>query len=58
MLRAERRRVLISEQGIDVGLQVHDLSQFLADKFARLFGIPPLFLWHIHSTLLRNKVIG
>ena len=36
-LRSERRGLVVSQQGVDVRLQVHDLHQFLADKLSGLF---------------------
>jgi hypothetical protein len=39
----------VSQQTVDVGLQIHDFQQFLADKLARLLGITPHFVGHAHG---------
>jgi len=48
MLRPERRGMVVSQQGVDVRLQFHDLDQFLADKLSGLFSVMPHFVRKAH----------
>src|SRR5271166_6413754 len=53
ILRPERRGMVVSQQGVDVRLQVHDLHQFLADNRSGLFSVKPHFVRNAHRNLHR-----
>ena len=47
-LGKNRRGMVVSQQSVDVCLQIHDLHQFLADKLSSLFSVTPHFVRHAH----------
>src|SRR4051794_94344 len=49
ILRPERRGMVVSQQGVDVRLQFHDLQQFLADKLSDPFSVTPYLVRHAHA---------
>jgi hypothetical protein len=44
--------MLVSQQGADVGLQLHDLQQWLAGQSTSLFGLSAFVFEHISATFL------